>query len=311
MSLYEIDNDIKILETNKKKQCVGCNKFYIGEIGLLQHHTRNLLCKYWTSIINSDERACKIQKLYHSNYNLTCSSCKTIFSNMGNLNKHLRNNITCQKIDLYNIYLEKNTTDLEIIDESITMYDKTKKFDVYPLDVTNVSKYGAAPPVSNSTLIHIIWNLLLTDKTQVKNLDKEIEQNNIKLIIAIIPSKESIDYLELNKKVNTIVIEYGDNYNSIINDDILKLYEECYNKIKELQINRENTLIFCNNGYQRSLPFICNYLITHHNDEVPNLDRALDIVLSQADKTNFSNIKEPTKNNLINLKKEDGSVLFK
>ena len=87
--------------------------------------------------------------------------------------------------------------------------------------------------------------------------------------------------------------------------------EECYNIIKELQINRENTLIFCNNGYQRSLPFICNYLITHHNDEVPNLDRALDIVLSQADKTNFSNIKEPTKNNLLNLKKEDGSVLFK
>ena len=311
MSLYEIDNDIKILETNKKKQCVGCNKFYIGEIGLLQHHTRNLLCKYWTSIINSDETACKIQKLYHSNYNLTCSSCKTKFSNMGNLNKHLRNNITCQKIDLYNIYLEKNTTDLKRIDENITMYDQTKKVDVYPLDVTNVSKYGAAPPVSNSTLIHIIWNLLLTDKTHVKNLDKEIEQNNIKLIIAIIPSKESIGYLELNKKVDTIVIEYGDNYNSIINDDILKLYEDCYNIIKELQINRENTLIFCNNGYQRSVPFICNYLITHHNDEVPNLDRALDIVLSQADKTNFSNIKEPTKNNLLNLKKEDGSVLFK
>ena len=79
---------------------------------------------------------------------------------MGNLNKHLRNNITCQKIDLYNIYLEKNTTELERIDESITMYDQTKKFDVYPSVVNNLSIYGPAPPVSNSTLIHIIWNLL-------------------------------------------------------------------------------------------------------------------------------------------------------
>ncbi len=42
-----------------------------------------------------------------------------------------------------------------------------------------------------------------------------------------------------------------------------------------------NIAVFCNSGFQRSLPFLCYYLRTRHPMTAPTTARAVDIVLPQ------------------------------
>jgi hypothetical protein len=42
-----------------------------------------------------------------------------------------------------------------------------------------------------------------------------------------------------------------------------------------------NVLVFCNNGYQRSIPFLVYYLTNYHSDEVPSIEKAVELILSQ------------------------------
>jgi flagellar biosynthesis regulator FlaF len=289
-------------ELNKiESQCLGCNKWYKDDIGVLQHHNRNALCKQWTSILLKDNESCQIQEMYNNEDNLVCRICKKTFSNMGNLNKHFMRNIICQKLFTHSNHLSfngyKDETDHRPKDEGILVQSTTPN-------------HGGAPYVNNSALVHIIWNLFITDKSQLENLNEEIKDKKISLAIAILPSKDNINHLELSDKVETFIIEYGENHNMVIEDDILESYENCYERIKSLQIEGKNIMIFCNNGYQRTIPFLCNYLIKHHLDEVSDLDRALDIILSQVDEANGMEDKALTKANLLKLIKEDSSKLF-
>lgn len=67
-------------------------------------------------------------------------------------------------------------------------------------------------------------------------------------------------------------------------------YQNACRTILDVSSQKENrnVLIFCNNGYQRSLPFLCYYLTIYHSDEMPNIRKALQTILSQVDKENFS-----------------------
>ena len=320
----------------KAVTCKACHKEYVGDVGLLQHHTRNKMCKKWTDILEkNNETAKKIQETYEESHNLRttkvnkCEACEKEFSNVGNLNKHFRGNPECQKLCALgfaqpNPDLAANTIAPDPIQKTkwvgpngdISDY-KTDGYRPVSVEINfkaydpKSSVFEPAPPSNDSKLVHIIWNLLLTDKTQVnKDLVEEISKNNIKHIIAILPYVHDLPDIPSSVDVNCTVLTYGNDHNPIISDEILEKYEECYEKIAEMQKKRENVLIFCNNGYQRSLPFICNYLIKHHADEVPDLDRALDIVLSQVDKENYSVVKEATKNTLLMLRTEYMTPFF-
>lgn len=170
-------------------------------------------------------------------------------------------------------------------------------------------KYSITPSPIESTLIHIIWNVFLTDKTQIKNIDKEINMNNIKYMICILPDKNIYESIKPKNEIDHCIIEYED-HNSIVTNSVSMKYEEYFDKIEYFQGNRQNTIIFCNSGYQRSLPFICKYLTSRHKDEVPDIDKALDIVLSQVDKANYLSTKPFIKENLLMLKKEDMTNFF-
>lgn len=251
--------------------CEGCNKRYVNEIGLLQHLKRTPLCKKWIDILSNDNKAKDIQtnKLeqikykYSDNHEMTCSSCQHKFTNIGNLNRHLSNNIVCLKYTMFN-------------NEPI----KTNE----------------------SELVHLTRNLFFTN---ANNLDKEIEYNNIGHIICILPHESYFEKIERNRNVNIsyTLITYNDNYGFIDNDTIQK-FEESYDKIEELHKNKKNTLIFCNNGYELVLPFICKYLISRHQNEVPNIGCALDIILPRVDK-NYAIVKDSLKRSLGILFKLD------
>jgi protein-tyrosine phosphatase len=331
---YKADNPIT------KKICQACHKEYSGFMGLLQHHTRNKMCKKWTDILEkNNDIAKKIQETYEESHNLRdpvhkCEACLKEFSNVGNLNKHFRGNPECQKLCAFgyatpetcrpdpdnasNTFPVEPTQNTKWLGPDGTVSDyEIKGYRPFTVEI-NFQAYDPksnifeeAPPKNDSKLVHIIWNLMLTDKTQVSNIDEEISKNNIHHIIAILP--DATDYESIkpkNSEISYDVLEYGTDHNPVISDEMLEKYEECYEKMAEMQKSRKNVLIFCNNGYQRSLPFICNYLIKHHNDEVPDLDRALDIVLSQVDKENYSVVKEATKNSLLMLRTEYMTPFF-
>jgi hypothetical protein len=56
-------------------------------------------------------------------------------------------------------------------------------------------------------------------------------------------------------------------------------FNKQYLKIKEYRKDRNNIFIYYNNGYKKSIPFLCYYLIKFHKNEVTNVERAIDIIL--------------------------------
>jgi protein-tyrosine phosphatase len=139
---------------------------------------------------------------------------------------------------------------------------------------------------------HIIWNVLLGDK-QLELTQQNLDDDNICHIVAILPHES--DFLKLNTQIKDFpytVLEYGDGHNTTIDKSA---YDKCGSFIDSVakKEGRGNILVFCNNGYQRSVPFLVYYLTTFHKDEVPDIEKALDIILSQVDRNNYMEILKP------------------
>lgn len=312
------------------------------------HYSRNQLCKKWVDLLTSNDTLAKnIQYLVnnkHSESENACYICNKTYSNPGNLNKHLKNNPECLKHNLWSKYSgnmpvegynpETNNTKFEV--PNVGGFDKhTYKhtepqiiqnkeltqeiFDDYMKNEefnrtnflnfydSNDTTFGEAPDHNDSKLFHIIWSLYLTDKESVKDseaLQKEIKKNNIHYVMSITPCTTVVADVDCDN-----ILYKG--HDPVISNEEFDNFNKFADKIDDYRMSRKNTLIYCNNGYQRSLPFICNYLISRHGDEVPNLDKALDICLSQIDAANYNNIKEGTKKALMLITKEDGTTLFR
>jgi hypothetical protein len=51
---------------------------------------------------------------------------------------------------------------------------------------------------------------------------------------------------------------------------------------------RGSVLVFCNSGYQRSIPFLTYYLTTRHPTEAPTVAHAIDLILPQVDREGYA-----------------------
>lgn len=154
-------------------------------------------------------------------------------------------------------------------------------------------------------LIHIIWNVYLIDK-QTKMTPEIVSNNKVGYILAILPTKDDLSpsllggglqsakpierYKKHMKDVLNIpyhIMEYHQ-HEPILTDKTLKEYQLQGQKIDQLaKGTRRNVFIFCNNGFQRSLPFICYYLIKYHPEEVDTVERAIDLILPQVSKQEY------------------------
>jgi hypothetical protein len=146
------------------------------------------------------------------------------------------------------------------------------------------------PPPSK--LYHIIWNILLADKQFPLTLES-LSENKIGHIIAILPSRDEFVKLA-GKDIQATVIEYGDKHEPYIDID---QYEEIGNFVDNLaraskDESERNVLIFCNNGYQRSIPFLVYYLTKFHPDECHSISKAIDLIIPQVDKLNYLSLRE-------------------
>lgn len=158
--------------------------------------------------------------------------------------------------------------------------------------------FEAPPP---SKVYHIIWNILLADKQFPLTTDN-LQENKIGHIVAILPSKEEFSKLT-NDAPNVTVIEYGDKHEPTIDR---QRFQEIGHFIDDLARNAKNesernVLIFCNNGYQRSIPFLVYYLTKFHPDECPSISKAIDLILPQVDKLNYLSLREKTIDNVTKI----------
>ncbi len=142
-----------------------------------------------------------------------------------------------------------------------------------PLVISQPEVY-AAP--EKSDYFFIIWNLFVTDKLTPLKLDV-LKKANIAEIVAILPEEK--DFQTVNADIGDIpvtVLAYHHNHTPALPreqyDDVAKKIDELAKRPRE---KPRNVLVFCNNGYQRSLPFLVYYMTKYHADEFPTVEKAV------------------------------------
>jgi hypothetical protein len=151
--------------------------------------------------------------------------------------------------------------------------------------------FEAPPP---SKVYHIIWNILLADK-QFPMTSEGLKENKIGHILAILPSFDDFKQL-YSGDIPSTVLEYGNLHEPIIDPSRFQQVGKFIDDLARFSKNESerNVLVFCNNGYQRSIPFLVYYLTQFHSDECPTISKAIDLILPQVDKLNYLSLRENT-----------------
>lgn len=305
-----------------QRQCIACNKVYSTPTKLNEHHQRQPLCARWIEAspvlkeyvdaqfqlpsTDMERDQCKKQ--------CTCHICNESFATTGNLNRHFDTSVICGKWRMYNQLMPltshvvnhltvKNRSNLgyasvdQINQKGVVLADRGKKaFEELFVQNENavlndVKGVHVAP---KHKLCHIIWNLFLIDKTFFKkartdgSMNEIISENKFTYIVAILPEDspeflESIAFPTAQIKDYSIMV-YRDHDTSL---DFEAFDRQC-KEIEKRRALRENTMILCNSGYQRSIPFLTYYLTRYHGEEVPSVEHAIDIILPQVDNENYA-----------------------
>jgi hypothetical protein len=145
-----------------------------------------------------------------------------------------------------------------------------------PLFDSGFAKFNRPDPGKYQFLI---WNLYITDKL-TKLTHTDLEREKIVHIVAILPSKEEFE--ALSKDIGGTpytVLGYGDNHTAELPLDEYHRISSVINTLERDNGYRgRNVLVFCNNGYQRSLPFLVYYLTHFHKDEFPTVESAVKLI---------------------------------
>ena len=244
--------------------CIACNKTYKNKYNLIKHHKRQPLCSEWVKLKPGIKDYINEKFLVPIDTtegvlgeNTTrCVTCGVEFANVGNFNRHYETSTICQKWSMLETYS-----------------DFMEKYEAF-----------IAPKYS---LCHIIWNLFMIDK-DLPITEEMIKDNNIKYIIGILPDENIYNEKFKDHNIDHHIMLYEDHN---MNLDITVFDEQCI-KIEEYRKDRGNIFLFCNNGYQRSIPFLCYYLVKYHTNEAPDIAKAIDLILPQVDKNNYANIRD-------------------
>ena len=274
--------------------CDACNKSYSSIYNLKKHFSRQPLCERWMKLnpvlkdYVDDKFALPMTDQNIKEIDTKCFICDTVFANIGNLNRHLDSSLICSKWSMYKdleplqTYIDKNVKYAEFSDKYVPYVSKYEAFGDNSKELQSDYETFIAPAYK---LCHIIWNVFLIDKEIAKS-DKFgdiINENKIEYMIAILPKGDKVD-----TELPYHIMEYSGHDMEL---NITEFDEQC-KKIEEYRADRKNIFVFCNNGYQRSIPFLCYYLTIHHANEVPTIERAIDIILPQADKDNYATLRD-------------------
>ena len=93
--------------TYVENSCQACNKVYTSAYNLKKHLKRQPLCETWINLnpgikdYIDDKFRLRMNDEDEATINTKCFVCNTIFSNVGNLNKHLETNINPTSVYCY------------------------------------------------------------------------------------------------------------------------------------------------------------------------------------------------------------------
>lgn len=141
--------------------------------------------------------------------------------------------------------------------------------------------YHSFEALDISPYTFLIWNLFLTDKLTPLTYDA-LKAIGVAEIIAILPEEE--DFKALNADIREIpysVLSYHHKHEPVLP---VEQYDAICEKIDTIarrpRDQKRNVLIFCNNGFQRSIPFLVYYMMKFHSDEFPSVDRAIGCIFN-------------------------------
>jgi hypothetical protein len=323
--------------------CEACQKTYVNAYNLRQHHERQPLCARWIGESN-DKLKDYIDKEFslpttdgekdNERSKLYCGVCQTLFTSAGNLNRHIKDNVICQKWLRYN-GLQPLCT---YINDKPRIYSDYMKASAFSSNdaVEDLKGYPATGESTEETvnstfeapaykLIHVLWNLFLVDKEFVArpNFAEVLEAENVKLMIAILPKnkddRRTSDGSSIDDVLNQLKcgcgltieeLEYEHGHTN--REDLLTpLYrggkkigtEHKWNsicrRIEDHRSRRENVFVFCNSGHQRSVPFLVHFFTEFHKEEAPTVERAVDLILPSIDRENYANVRQSYIDNLL------------
>jgi hypothetical protein len=140
-----------------------------------------------------------------------------------------------------------------------------------------------APDPRASSVRHVIWNVLLADKSAPPS-PQAVAALNIALVVAIVPRADAVPALPPGPEL--LVLAYGDEHEPVLSADTLAAWDAAGARVDALAratpapgaTCRPHALVFCNAGFQRSVPFLVRYLTRFHAEEAPTVGAALDLV---------------------------------
>lgn len=294
------------------KTCKACNRIYSSKGNLDKHVRCSEVCQSWMRQIGDKEDA-HLYDLIQSRYISTddvlkalipsiigkaCEYCRKTFESGSALHKHMRSSVVCDKWRQHHLLTNaQRLLSDQLMQESAISFKP-------PCDSADIGTYAEfqAPKYS---ICHIIWNVLLVDKEFIKKMDfKEVcEENKVEYIVSILPNEEVFKEAVTFDIDHSLMLYSGHDTHL----DIDRFDEECA-AIERHRSHRNNIIIFCNNGYQRSLPLIVYYLTKFHGDEIPSIERAIDIILPQVDKDNYATNRDNTIESVTLLFQKNGVI---
>lgn len=200
-----------------------------------------------------------------------CEACFKTFTSSDDLRCHFTRQPTCEG------WIKSG---VNINQEKITECEPKPMSDELKNEEFVAPKYS---------LCHIIWNVFLMDKEYPKlpNFQEIIAENNIKYVVAILPEESVYDETMGKYQLDHTVMKYEGHDMTF---DTQQFDEQCA-KMEEHRKQRNNIFVYCNNGYQRSIPFLSYYLMKFHNTEAPSVERAIDLILPQVDRENYASLR--------------------
>lgn len=285
--------------------CFGCGRKYSTAGALQKHCKSSLVCAKWSQYSRESRDFPQIFDVIQDNkvtFNDVvksiipassggnkCKYCDKSFLSGSALAKHMRSSLVCDKWRLHELLMNAQRVlsgvETRKVDIQSSQLLKEAPIDKGSGDIEVLTKQYEPFDAPAYQITHIIWNVFLIDKDFIKKQDLQAVcvENKVTYIIGIVPDHQTFGAAVDFDIATSIMIYHG--HDTVL--DTQRFDEECA-RIEAKRKLREYVMVFCNSGYQRSIPFLCYYLCKFHKDEVPGIAQAIDIILPQVDKAGYA-----------------------
>nr|WRJ69889.1 cys-based protein tyrosine phosphatase [Oceanusvirus sp.] len=233
--------------------CEACGRSYSTKSNLGLHYERQPLCLKW--IREVDDRMkhvvtgeIEIRSERAATRSEACEACGKEFSTDSNLLRHVKASPTCQKWIVYRDVARINFTSREWLQNNEGAGEAGEAGGVAGIDQNPDMALSCGKP--DSSVHRLGWNVYLSDK------HAPIDGNDFGMVVMILPDSSCVPP-SLPEGIDREVLHYRGHQPSLD----FPSFDRAIDRIEEREAAGENVLVFCNSGYQRTIPFLCRYMM--------------------------------------------------